>query len=122
MERRFTVSLIFVDVNAAAKRAPKNFGLAFAVSPIPSLYAKTPMYIARPRAPKLREYETRWRRKRFRFFVSLPFRNTMLPVLRVKNVRGDVSDVCRYILDIRQFYVEHSYTFRFRSWKTEQYL
>lgn len=44
MEYCFTVSLIFADVNTAAKRAPKNLELVFAVSPIPSLYAKVPVY------------------------------------------------------------------------------
>lgn len=44
MEYCFTVSLIFADVNTAAKRAPKNFGLVFAEPPILSLYAKLSMY------------------------------------------------------------------------------
>jgi len=40
MKYCFTITFIFVDVNAAAKRALKNFGLAFVELPIPSLYAK----------------------------------------------------------------------------------
>jgi len=42
MKYCITITLIFVD--AAAKRAPKNFRLAFTELPIPSLYAKLPMY------------------------------------------------------------------------------
>lgn len=81
-------SLIFVDVNIIVGRALKNFRLVFVQVPVSSLYA---MQSTWDWVPRLCEYETRWRRRRFRF-ISLLFRNTVLSRLHVKTVRyGEIA-------------------------------